>query len=832
MLFVRSTLVFVLCCCGPGRVLAAITPEQAAQLPPPATHAVNFVTEIKPIFESSCIKCHGRGKDKGGFRLDSRETTLKGGDSGLAFVPGKSSESLLISLVQGFDPDNTMPKKGSRLTPQQIGLLRAWIDQGAPWDASVTFGRLEPLNLKPHLPAVPPGSRMDNPVDRFLQPYFAAHKVAPPKPVDDRLFARRAYLDILGLLPPPADLKQFLADSHGDKRKRLVEKLLADDRSYAVHWLSFWNDLLRNDYKGTGYIDGGRKQITTWLYSALLTNMAYNQFVSQLINPSAPVEGFTKGIVWRGVVNASQTPNMQAAQGICQVFMGVNLKCASCHDSFVNDFTLADAYGLAGIYADAPLEMVRCDKPTGKKADLKFIYPELGAIESSTNKSLRLQRLAEVITQPQDGRFTRTLVNRLWQRFFGRGLVEPVDDMEQKAWGPDVLDWLAEDFAGHGYDVKFLIGRILTSRAYQACAVDPSQGRPEDFVFRGPLVRRMTAEQFRDALTSLTDVGYSSPLAEIVASNSEKKKFALPAPVQWIWNDAHAADNAKPGHVYFRKTIKLSRVPTDATALVLCDNSFTLFVNGRKVGSGNDFKTPSVFDLRPWLKSGDNTFAVDGVNHLADNKLPTPETVPGDPGSPAGLLFYAYLRGGETGAQVTNDFGSDKSWLCFDAKEDNWQKPGFVAANWQPALSLGEIGTLPWRASKESLRTKLAALHPGKTRAALVAADPLTTALGRPNREQVVTTRTPDATTLQALEMTNGETLADILKRAASYLTAENKASASLMPIMLYEKALSRKPNRGELLLARDLLGSSAARENVEDLLWAVAMLPEFQLIY
>jgi hypothetical protein len=181
---------------------------------------------------------------------------------------------------------------------------------------------------------------------------------------------------------------------------------------------------------------------------------------------------------------------------------------------------------------------------------------------------------------------------------------------------------------------------------------------------------------------------------------------------------------------------------------------------------------------------------------------------------------------------VTNDFGSDKSWLCFDAKEDNWQKPGFVAANWQPALSLGEIGTLPWRASKESLRTKLAALHPGKTRAALVAADPLTTALGRPNREQVVTTRTPDATTLQALEMTNGETLADILKRAASYLTAENKASASLMPIMLYEKALSRKPNRGELLLARDLLGSSAARENVEDLLWAVAMLPEFQLIY
>ena len=124
-------------CCAAAR--AAITPEQAAQLPPPAGHSVNFSKEIKPIFEASCIKCHGRGKDKGGFRLDTRETTLKGGDSGPAVLPGKSAESLLIALVQGVDPDNVMPRKGSRLTPEQIGLLRAWIDQGAPWDANVTL---------------------------------------------------------------------------------------------------------------------------------------------------------------------------------------------------------------------------------------------------------------------------------------------------------------------------------------------------------------------------------------------------------------------------------------------------------------------------------------------------------------------------------------------------------------------------------------------------------------------------------------------------------------------------------------------------------------------
>src|SRR5437867_10479087 len=148
---------------------AGITPEQAAQLPPPANHPVSFSKEIKPIFEASCIKCHGRGKNKGGFRLDDRQTLLKGGESGPAIVPGKSAESLLISLVQGLDPDSVMPKKGSRLTPQQIGLLRAWIDQDLLWDAAVSFGRLEPINLKPRLPHIPPGSQTANPIDRFIQ---------------------------------------------------------------------------------------------------------------------------------------------------------------------------------------------------------------------------------------------------------------------------------------------------------------------------------------------------------------------------------------------------------------------------------------------------------------------------------------------------------------------------------------------------------------------------------------------------------------------------------------------------------------------------------------
>ena len=638
---------------------------------------------------------------------------------------------------------------------------------------SVSFGRVEPANLKPRLPPIPSAAKAANPIDRFLEPYFAAHRFEPPKPVSDRQFARRVYLDVIGLLPPPAELKAFLADRHADKRDLLVQRLLADNRNYTEHWLSFWNDLLRNDYKGTGYIDGGRKQITHWLYSALLTNMPYNQFVAELVNPTPDSEGFANGIVWRGVVNASQTPQMQTAQNIAQVFMGVNLKCASCHDSFINDLTLADAYGLAGIYADGPLEMVHCDKPTGKQADLKFLYPELGAIDPRAAKPARLKRLAELITQRQDARLTRTLVNRFWQRFMGRGLVEPVDDMEKPAWDPDLLDWLAEDLAAHNYDVKHLIRRILTSRAYQMPAVNLGEQHQQDYVFRGPGVRRLSAEQFRDALTSLTGIGYSAPAAEVIQRPSEQKQFAPPIAVKWIWNDPHAAEKARPGHVYFRRMIHLAKVPTDATAAVMCDNSFTLFLNGRKVGSGDRFTEAFLFDLRPFLRPGDNLFAVDAINHLPDDSLPgAGEPAPGTE-NPAGLLFYARLRsqgGAYAAGAAQNDFVSDGSWVCSSLKQENWESPTFEPEGWGMAAVLGDIGMIPWRVSEDYIASKLAEAYPGSIRAALVAADPLMVALARPNREQVVTTRPSTATTLQALELTNGETLADVLKRGAENL--------------------------------------------------------------
>lgn len=623
----------------------ALTPEQLSQLPAAPKHTVDFAREIKPILEARCVNCHGHGRAKGDFRVDTRDTFLQGGSSGKAVVPGKSAESYVIELVMGFDPDNVMPRKGTKLTREQIALLRAWIDQGMKWEQDFSFARSEPLNLTPRRPKLPAG-REPNPIDRLLAPYFAANKIKPSKPVDDRVFARRAYLDVIGLLPPPAELESFVADKTKDKRAQLIRRLLADNENYALHWMSFWNDMLRNDYKGTGYIDGGRKQITQWLYSSLETNKPYDRFVAELVNPTPECEGFTKGIVWRGVVNASQTPQMQAAQNISQVFMGVNLKCASCHDSFINDWQLADAYSLASVYADGPLELVECDKPTGKTASPKFIYPQLGELETSTNKGVRLDHLAKIITQREDGRLTRTLVNRFWQQFFGRGLVEPVDDMEKPAWNADLLDWLAEDFADHGYDVKHLIQTMLTSRAYQLPPVPLTEQTTTAYVFRGPQVRRMSAEQFRDAVGALAAAWYDKPAAPIVRSNGRTNHFAA-------------------------------------------------------------------------------------------------------------------------------------------------------------------------------------------VRAALVPADTLQIALGRPNREQVVTVRSSTATTLQALELTNGSELAALLARGADSTMARHAgATNEKLVLETYQKALGRKPTTKELKTACELVGQPVQKAGVEDLMWSLAMLPEFQLIH
>ncbi len=373
-------------------------------------------------------------------------------------------------------------------------------------------------NVEIHRPILPKafaGSGLSNPIDLLLQAHFKSVGVDPGHCVPDAVFARRVYLDLIGLPPSPADLDQFAADSRPDKRTQLVRRLLDQRADYSIHWLAFWNDLLRNEYRGTGFIDDGRRQITGWLFRALYDNEPYDRFVHELVSPVKGAEGFVKGIEWRGVVNASQRREMQAAQTTAQVFLGTNLKCASCHDSFVSQWTLADSHGLAAVFADGPLDVYRCDKATGEHARAAFLFPELGTIDADAPRSARMKQLADRITDPKDGRLAATVVNRFWARLMGRGLIEPLDNMEQESWNPDLLDWLAADLVDHHYDLKRTLELICTSKTYQLPSV--GEPRPGETIsaFRGPTVRRMTAEQFVDAVATLTGV-WQSPTGDLL----------------------------------------------------------------------------------------------------------------------------------------------------------------------------------------------------------------------------------------------------------------------------------------------------------------------------
>ena len=342
-----------------------------------------------------------------------------------------------------------------------------------------------------------------NPIDRALEKYWAKNTVTIPSPVSDSVFTRRVYLDIWGLLPPPDQLLSFERDRRPDKRQLLIQQLLSDRHNYSEHWLSFWNDLLRND-EGVLY-EGARESITTWLLKALEDNLPYNQFVSKLLNPVAPGDpkGFLIGVNWRGDVSASQIPPMQAAQNSAQVFLGVNLKCNSCHDSFISTWRLKDAYGLASFFSEAPLDIYRCDVKIGEKSSVKFLYPEIGGVDSSATLAERRAAAARLFTCKENKRFARTFVNRIWDRLFGIGLVVSVDDMDRAPWDTELLDALVEDFVDHGYDIQFLLERIMLSRAYQSPAM-LERTKQKDSIFRGPRLRRLTAEQFVDAISSIT----------------------------------------------------------------------------------------------------------------------------------------------------------------------------------------------------------------------------------------------------------------------------------------------------------------------------------------
>jgi mono/diheme cytochrome c family protein len=478
--------------------------------------SIELNVKVRAIFAHNCYKCHGPEKIKGDLRLDRRDMIFKGGENGPVVIPGDPAASdLYRRITLPANHEDAMPSKGRKLADEDIAVINFWIQKGAPWPDSSEKSIFRLAPLAPRNPTLPIATEnLSNPIDLWTNQYFTANKIIWPKVVDDKTFLRRISLDLVGLVPSGEALEKFTKDSRTNKREIWIRKLLNQKDDYTLHWLSFWNDALRNDYTGTGYITGGRRNITTWLFNSLKSNKSYDQFAKELLNPTDESNGFIEGIKWRGVVNSSQRTEMQAAQNVSQIFLGLNLKCASCHNSFISDWKLTDAYAFANIFADTSLEINRCDKPTGKFTGARMLWKELGAIDSSAKRAEKLAQLATNMVQASNGRFYRTIVNRIWAQLMGRGLIEPVDVMDNEAWSQDLLDWMAFNFQKNNSDIKELLFLITSSATYQLPSVsfnDASKIVSPQYVFKGRLRKRMSAEQFADAAsTIITPIFYDS----------------------------------------------------------------------------------------------------------------------------------------------------------------------------------------------------------------------------------------------------------------------------------------------------------------------------------
>lgn len=782
--------------------------------------AIDFSHEVVPILRAKCGKCHTGSQRQGGFSLNDRETLLAGGDSGTpGLVAGDAAGSELIRRITSTDPDLRMPSEGEALSPEAVAILTRWVDGKAPWEDGFSFAGdtyEAPLALRQvDLPPAHDGRL--HPVDRLVDTYQQAKGVPTPPRCDDATFLRRVSLDLVGLLPTPEAVDAFCADADPGKRKRKIKELLDDDLARAEHWMTFWNDLLRNDYTGTGFITGGRKQITPWLHRALVDNIPYDRFVRELVAPTEASRGFIDGITWRGEVNSSQTVPIQFAQNVGQTFLGINLKCASCHDSFVDRWKLQETYDLAAVMAPDRLELFRCDKATGTFASPGWPFAELGAIDGAKPPAERLEQLARLMTDPGNGWLSRNLVNRIWAKLMGRGLVHPVDALRTRPWNEDLLDWLAADFVASGYDTKHLLETICSSEAYGA-ATPSVEGQPQgrDYVFRGPLPRRMTAEQFTDALWQLTGAAPAKPDADVQRVQIDPAAARpLPPRAKWIWNNQAAA--SPPGEkLTFRARINLLDPVTHAVAVATADNEVTMWVNGTKVGHSADWGKPFAEPITGALKHGSNEILVVAAN--------------ADAGGPAALK--AEVRAILAGGGVTW-VASDESWewtASLPAADGTW--PGGTApADWQRASVIDAQGT--WAASDAAFAAGLAgATGPQPmVRAVLVKGTPLMAALGRPNRDQVVTSRPTDLTTLEAIQLANEQPLFETFSTGGRRWLAEHGNDPGLLAGTIFKTALGRLPSPAEATTAREILGETPTESSVADCLWAVVMLPEFQLV-
>ena len=357
----------------------------------PAKSKIDFVRDVEPILHTKCYECHGSGMQMNGLRFDQKEAALKGGYSGPAIVVGGSDKSPLILRVASAKDGFKMPPAGPALTAREIGVLRGWIDQGAPWPDVPQAAAGQKLSQserrshwsfqpvkRPDEPAVRQRSWGRNSIDSFILARLESEGIAPSLEADKATLLRRLSLDLTGLPPTPRDVAAFLMDNSPDAYERQVDRLLASPH-YGEKWARQWLDLAR--YADS---DGYEKDLPRryawrwrqWVIEALNADMPFDQFtLEQMAGDLLPGATFNQktatGFHRNGLKNREAGVKREEARfeelvdrtsTLGTTWLGLTVGCAQCHDHKYDPISQKDFYQLMAFFnntedtvIDAPL---------------------------------------------------------------------------------------------------------------------------------------------------------------------------------------------------------------------------------------------------------------------------------------------------------------------------------------------------------------------------------------------------------------------------------------------------------------------------------------------
>ncbi|MBY0524135.1 MAG: DUF1553 domain-containing protein [Gemmataceae bacterium] len=353
----------------------------------------------------------------------------------------------------------------------------------------------------------------NNTIDKLVNAKLKHMEILPSELTSDEEFVRRVYYDVIGIPPSPEECRAFTADKAVDKRAKLIDALL-DRPEHADYWALKWGDLLKNRFDLLR--DKGTWGMHRWVRDSIAANKRFDVFARELITADGSCAENPPANYWRVFTNPED-----AAEATIQVFFGVRIMCAKCHDHPFEKWVQKDYYGVSAFFTQV-------GRKTGSRRDDMIIYRNEVAAQArhpTTGETLNpkfldagvvpigaqddgREKLAEWMTRKDNPVFAKATVNRLWSHLFGKGIIDPVDDIRSS--NPPVnaplLDALTKDFVDRDFDVRHILRTMLNSRTYQLAARINRFNQEDRQNFSHALPRRLTAEQLFDTVSQATGI--------------------------------------------------------------------------------------------------------------------------------------------------------------------------------------------------------------------------------------------------------------------------------------------------------------------------------------